>query len=106
MSLSLSILHRAARIAVRIHGIDCPELGGRARCARERQLAIRARDAAESMLRSATSVQVVDARPDKFFRVLGRLILNDKVELGKELVRRKLAVQYFGEARSGKAWCT
>ena len=62
------------------------------------------------MLRSLcfahTSVQVVDARPDKFFRVLGRLILNGKVELGKELVRRKLAVQYFGEARSGKTWCT
>jgi len=51
-------------------------------------------------------VQVADARPDKFFRVLGRIILNDKVELGKELVRRKLAVEYFGKARSGKTWCT
>ena len=50
-------------------------------------------------------LKVVDARPDKFFRVLGRLVLNGKVELGKELVRRKLAVQYFGEARSGKTWC-
>ena len=53
-----------------------------------------------------TDVQGADARPDKFFRVLGRIILNDKVELGKELVRRKLAVEYFGKARSGKTWCT
>ncbi|EEH59291.1 uncharacterized protein MICPUCDRAFT_55188 [Micromonas pusilla CCMP1545] len=94
-----------ARIAVRIYGIDCPELGGRAKCARERQLAIRARDVADSMLRSAISLQVTDARPDKFFRVLGRLILNNSVELGKELVRGKLAVEYSGKARSGETWC-
>ena len=95
------------RVAVRVYGVDCPELGRGARCERERLLGARAREATLEMLRRGSSVRIEDARPDKYFRVLGRIIVDPGgVDVGEELVRRKLGVSYHGGARSGAPWCS
>ena len=95
------------RVAVRIYGVDCPEIGAGARCAKEKVLGEKARDATLKMLLSGDSIRVEDARPDKYFRVLGRLIVEPgRLDVGKELVRRNLGVTYHGGTRTGVQWCS
>jgi len=89
---------------VRLLGVDCPEIGRGARCDQERRLAGQAKDATVAMLRAAKSIRVEEARPDKYFRVVGRLMV-DGVDVGAMLLRKRLAVEYTGGTRSATTWC-
>lgn len=89
-------------IAVRLLGIDTPEIKGQ--CEREKQLARQARDLARSILSNAKQVHLVQAsRGDKYFRLLGRLVADGK-DVGQSLVKLGLAEAYNGGTKSAR-WC-
>lgn len=89
------------RAAVRIRGIDAPEL--RAGCAGERTLALRAVDFVRKAVSDKT-VRLSAVSGGKYFgRVLADVTTAEGRALGPELVAAGLARAYDGRAR--KSWC-
>ena len=93
------------RTRVRLAGIDAPEIKGK--CARERDLAQRARAYILAQLESAAGaapVQLKEVRYGKYAgRVLARVETLDGTDLGQELITAGLARPYDGRRRS--SWC-
>ena len=86
--------------AVRIRGIDTPELRGK--CQAEKDKAIAARERLRALL-AAGPVQLFHVEPDKFAgRVDATVTVNGR-ELGQVLVSEGLARPYTGGTRQG--WC-
>ena len=91
-------------ILIRIHGIDTPEKGKRAKCDYEDKLSQQAKLFVELELRYAKNVLVQLKSWDKYGgRVLGDLII-DGIPLSKKLVAQNYAVPYFGKGKK-KDWC-
>ena len=89
-------------IPVRLLGIATPEIKGQ--CEEEKALAREARDFARALLSAAKEVQLVEAsRGDKYFRVLGRLVVDGK-DLSQSLLDAHLAVAYNGGTKIAQ-WC-
>jgi endonuclease YncB( thermonuclease family) len=89
-------------MAVRIKGIDTPELRGETPCEKER--AIEARDFLSSLISKAKMVEIEHVERDKYFRLLAD-IYADGVSVADELIKKKLAVPYFGEKKLPHNWC-
>ena len=86
--------------AVRLRGIDTPELRGK--CQAEKDKAIAARERLRTLL-AAGPVQLSQVEPDKFAgRVDATVTVNGR-ELGQVLVSEGLARPYTGGTRQG--WC-
>ena len=86
--------------AVRIRGIDTPELRGK--CQAEKDKAIAARERLRALL-AAGPVQLFHVEPDKYSgRVDATVTVNGR-ELGQVLVSEGLARPYAGGTRQG--WC-
>ena len=86
--------------AVRLRGIDTPELRGK--CQAEKDKAIAARERLRTLL-AAGPVQLSQVEPDKFAgRVDATVTVNGR-ELGQVLVLEGLARPYAGGTRQG--WC-
>jgi len=91
----------SVRVAVRIRGIDAPEL--RSRCAAEREAAQAARHALEDLLAGAP-VLLGNIGGDKYYgRVLADVIAHDGRPAAEILVADGLARLYAGGARP--AYC-
>jgi micrococcal nuclease len=88
-------------IPVRIFGIDTPEIKGK--CDAEKAKAVKAKDFVVGLLSKAKTVQLVKPQREKYFRVLAT-VLADGVDVGKELIKKKLAVPYFGDTKETD-WC-
>ena len=88
-------------IAIRILGIDTPEIKGS--CHKERELAIKARDFTRKYLNAANIVSLTNLRRDKYFRILANVHIDGK-NLGDALLMQKLAVVYSGKSKFN--WCT
>ena len=89
------------RIDVRIAGVDTPEIKGK--CAREKELAIQARDLVNGMLAHASTIDLEDLGRDKYFRI-GARVIADGQDLGADLLRLRLAVIYNGGTKTA-TWC-
>jgi endonuclease YncB( thermonuclease family) len=87
-------------IAIRILGIDTPEIKGK--CDKEKQLAIKARDFTRSYLNNASSVQLSNLKRDKYFRLLADVYV-DGESLAAALLANDLAVIYSGKKKL--TWC-
>lgn len=80
--------------AIRIAGIDTPELHGK--CEREKKRAGEARDALTTLLKNR-SVFLSHVAPDKYGgRYLASVQTADGVDVAGELLRRGLAASYTG----------
>lgn len=89
---------------LRIKGIDTPELGSRAKCKLEAELAIRAKLFTEEKIHNASSKLVFIDGWDKYGgRMLGELRLNN-IPLSQLLLEIGLAVPYSGSGER-KDWC-
>ena len=88
-------------IPVRINGIDTPEIKGH--CAREVRLAGEAKAIVANMLSKAKRIILVNVGRDKYFRI-DATVLADGVDVGAELVRQSLAVEYDGGTKK-HSWC-
>lgn len=88
------------RIAVRLAGIDTPEIHGR--CAAEIHLAHQARAFLRAQLAAAQRVDLLAPQRDKYFRLRGYLIADGR-NLSTALIEAGLARIYNGGAR--QSWC-
>lgn len=88
------------RIAVRVKGIDAPEMLGK--CEREKQLARQAKQAAVALLRGAKKVELRNMQRDKYFRLLADVYV-DRKNLAKALQKAGLARPYNGGTK--QSWC-
>ena len=87
-------------IAIRILGIDTPEIRGQ--CEKEKQLAIKARDFTHYYLNNASSIRLSNLKRDKYFRLLADVYI-DGESLAAALLVNNLAVRYSGNKKSN--WC-
>lgn len=88
-------VNEAVTARIRIAGIDTPEIGGRAHCPQEAALAVTARQALVSLL-GGEFVFLSHLRPDKYGRTDATVQTRAGLDVGKELLKRKLAVKYNG----------
>jgi len=91
--------------AVRLAGIDAPEIGARARCPAEAKLAGQARARLVALIEGAQSltIEIVSKRRDKYGRLVGR-VLADGQDVGALLIAENLARPYTGRGKR-KGWC-
>lgn len=87
-------------IGVRLSGIDTPEKVGK--CAKEKQLALAARDFLRSKMDGATIV-LKDVSRDKYFRLEATVLANG-VNVNQLMISKGYAVPYHGTGPR-KDWC-
>lgn len=85
-------------IAVRIRGIDTPELND----SREeiRKISIQAKEELEKLLFSGGKVILYNLGRDKYFRLLASVKV-DNVDVSEYLIKKGLAKKYNGGAKAG-----
>ena len=85
-------------IAVRIRGIDTPELNDE----REeiRKISIQAKEELERLLYSGEKVILYDLGRDKYFRLLASVKVGD-IDIAKYMIEQGLAKEYDGGAKAG-----
>ena len=88
------------RMSVRILGIDTPEL--KAKCKREKDLAINAKRLTASMLGDGKRIELRNIKRGKYFRILADVYV-DGISIGDELIRNNLALKYDGGTKID--WC-
>ena len=84
-------------VAIRVLGIDTPEL--RTRCPHEKQLALKARDVARNLLNNRI-LPVQFFHNDKYGRTLANITLPNGVEYGRHMISQKLALPYLGGTKA------
>lgn len=90
-------------LSVRIYGIDTPEKDPRAKCKKENDLAQQASQFTKDIIGSK-EVLIEVKKWDKYGgRVLG-IVQVGGLNIGDELIKRGLAIEYFGEKKE-KDWC-
>lgn len=89
-------------ISLRISGIDTPEKGFRAKCVSESIKGELAENYTRKLVTEAKSVLVLIEAEDKYFRLLGDVILNGK-SLRESLLESGFALPYYGEKKPD--WC-
>ena len=89
------------KMSVRILGIDTPEM--RAECAEEKKLALKGREFANNMFRSAEKIEFANLKWDKYGgRVLVDVYLDGKL-YKDEIINAGLARPYDGGTK--ESWC-
>ena len=88
------------RMSIRINGIDTPEI--KAHCEKEKILARAAKKVTVLMLRNAHTIELHNIKRGKYFRLIADVYV-DGVSVGRELIRRHLAVPYYGRTKID--WC-
>ena len=89
------------KMSVRILGIDTPEM--RAECAEEKKLALKGRELANKMFRSAEKIEFDNLKWDKYGgRVLADVYLDGK-SYKDEIINAGLARPYDGGTK--ESWC-
>lgn len=91
-------------VSIRVAGVDTPELGWKAHCAEEKDLAEKAKAFTAAWIGDGKDVEIEVIAHDKFGgRLLGDF-WKDYQQLSRELVRSGLAQYYYGEQKPN--WCT
>ena len=85
---------------IRIAGVDAPEIRGK--CAREKTLAIQARDFAGKLLTAARKVELKKIRRGKYFRLVAD-VYADGINVAEALIAAGLGRPYRGGKR--RSWC-
>ena len=86
-------------IAVRIRGIDTPELNDK----REeiKAIAIKAKEELEKLLTSGKKIVLYNLGRDKYFRLLASVKVGD-IDVAEYLIKKGLAKEYDGGKKFGK----
>jgi micrococcal nuclease len=87
-------------IAIRVNGVDTPEIQGK--CRYEKNLALKARDFVRDKLANAKEIKLTNLQRGKYFRVVANVLV-DSVSLEQELLDNKLAYEYSGGKKL--SWC-
>ena len=87
-------------IAIRVNGVDTPEIRGK--CQYEKNLALEARDFVRARLSNAKEIKLTNLQRGKYFRVVANVLV-DGVSLEQELLDNELAYEYSGGKKL--KWC-
>ena len=87
-------------ISVRVNGIDTPELRGK--CGREKDLAVKAKERVDALLKTADTIVLENLSRGSFFRIVADVII-DGVDLGELILNEGLATPYRSGSES--PWC-
>ncbi len=87
-------------IALRIQGVDTPELKGK--CDEEKNKAKQAKDFLTAKIKESQTVEVLLIKRDKYFRVVGDILLDGQLA-SDLLITHNLAMRYDGGAKA--QWC-
>jgi len=88
------------RVPVRIRGIDTPEL--KSKNIQEKKLALKAKQFTVQRFRGAKVIELKNISRGKYFRLIADVYI-DNISLGGELLKKNLAVVYYGGAKQN--WC-
>ncbi len=88
-------------MAIRINGIDTPELRGK--CEVEKLLARKAKQFTVERLRATKSIVLKNIKRGKYFRLIADVYI-DGVSLGEQLIKHGHATEYSGKTKPN--WCT
>jgi micrococcal nuclease len=89
-------------IMVRLKGVDTPEIRTKDDC--EKRKGYEAQRVVEDLLKNADRIDLINPERGKYFRVLADIII-DGESLADELLKRRLAVPYFGKTKPDVDWC-
>lgn len=89
------------KMAVRINGIDTPEIKGK--CKKEIDFARAAKQFTVTALRNAKNIELRNMQRGKYFRIAADVYV-DNISLGELLIKKNLAVPYDGGTKT-KNWC-
>lgn len=87
-------------MAVRIRGIDTPEIRGE--CDKEKQAAIKAREFLKSKLVGVITLKNIQR--DKYFRLLADVWVGE-LNLGEEIIKSKNGIKYDGKNKRQGVGC-
>ena len=87
-------------IAIRVNGVDTPEIRGK--CLYEKNLALKARDFVRAKLSNAKEIKLTNLQRGKYFRMVANVLV-DGVNLERELLDNELAYRYDGGKKL--SWC-
>ena len=88
-------------IAIRVNGVDTPEIRGK--CEYEKKLALKARDFVRAKLANAKEIKLTNLQRGKYFRVVANVLV-DGVSLERGLLDNELAYSYDGGKKL--KWCS
>jgi micrococcal nuclease len=86
------------RIAVRLNGIDAPEIKGKDISEEEKEIAIKARDFVSNLVMNQ-HVKLENVKNEKYGRLLADVYIGD-IHLNKLLLDEHYAVKYDGKTKS------
>ena len=89
------------KIAVRVNGIDTPEIRGK--CGKEKYDAEQAKGMVEDLLKDAKRIDLKNLRRGKYFRIVAD-VYADGENLAEALVDSGMAVRYNGGKKNAR-WC-
>ena len=89
--------------AIRINGIDTPEMRGRGVTKQEKVLAKAARDRVKELIKKAFWLESLDGgKKDKYGRILGNIYTLNGLDVAKTLIDEGHAVAYDGGTKTHK----
>jgi endonuclease YncB( thermonuclease family) len=84
-------------MSVRVRGINAPEITSKEPC--EKAIAIAAKKVLETTLSNAKCINLLDVKPDKYFRLLAT-VQADGVDVRYLMISKHMAVKYDGGKRT------
>ena len=89
--------------AIRINGIDTPEMRGKGVTKQEKVLAKAARDRVKELIKKAFWLESLDGgKKDKYGRILGNIYTLNGLDVAKTLIDEGHAVAYDGGTKTHK----
>jgi len=108
IQIANEFLPKELNLSVRMKGVDTPEKGGRAKCQKENILAQKAtifiKNAFENAKKNNQKINFSEIKWDKYGGRIVAKIMIEKNDLGDDLIKKGLAVAYFGDKKT-KNWC-
>tara|TARA_B100000242_G_scaffold185901_1_gene133626 strand:+ start:634 stop:1053 length:420 start_codon:yes stop_codon:yes gene_type:complete len=87
--------------AIRINGIDTPEMRGKGVTKQEKALAKAARDRVKELVKKAFWLESLDGgKKDKYGRILGNIYTLNGLDVAKTLINEGYAVAYDGGTKT------
>ena len=91
-------------VSIRIIGIDTPESTYLARCAKEKELALQAKNVVKTLVAGQEYMQIYNFKWDKYGGRINAVVVVNGIDIGQELINRGLAVPYTGSGPKHN-WC-
>lgn len=90
-------------LSIRLMGIDAPELKSNDKC--EKEQSIKVKNFVKNKIVKAKNLKLKNCIRDKYFRLVCNVLLDEKNDLSKILLKNKLVTPYDGGTKAKVNWC-